>query len=288
LNPSEKQGFLFVNLTAILWGGTALFSKLIPLPAISIILARSLVGAAALSVLFLFTKSHLKFSWKEKGVSLLLAGVLFAMHWVSYFESMKRSSVSIGVISLYTYPVITVFIEPLFEKVRVKMLDVVVGLVTFLGVALIIPSYDLSSGITQGVLWGVFSAFVFALRNIMTRHHLKGESGLGLMFYQIVIVALVTWPFVGWDWVNEANSQGLWGLIILLGIFFTVLPHTLYIKALHLLPAKTVSVVCSSQTVYAAVFSYFILSEEPGVRTVIGGLIVVGCGVFESLRHRRK
>ena len=35
--------------------------------------------------------------------------------WVSYFYAMQVSSVAIGVVALYTYPVITVFLEPLFH-----------------------------------------------------------------------------------------------------------------------------------------------------------------------------
>ena len=50
---------------------------------------------------------------KDYGIAILL-GIIMAVHWVMYFASMQYSSVSVGMIALFTFPVITVLLEPFF------------------------------------------------------------------------------------------------------------------------------------------------------------------------------
>jgi len=70
--------------------------------------------------------------------------------------------------------------------------------------------------------------------------------------------------------------------LIILGIFLTVLPHTLIVKSLLSLKAKTVSIIAALQPVYAIIFAYFIFSEIPRLRNLIGGLLVISASVTGS------
>ena len=39
-------------------------------------------------------------------------------HWITYFYALKFSNVAIGMLSLYTFPVMTALLEPFFIKVK--------------------------------------------------------------------------------------------------------------------------------------------------------------------------
>ncbi len=76
---------------------------------------------------------------------------------------MQVSSVAIGIISLYSYPVITFFLEPLFHGERPHIKDIISAIVVLFGIYLLVPELSIDNNTTQGILWGVLSAFFIFL-----------------------------------------------------------------------------------------------------------------------------
>lgn len=217
---------------------------------------------------------------------MILLGVFLALHWVTYFHAMQVSSVAVGVIALYTFPVITVFLEPLFHGERPHSKDVMSAVLVLFGIYLLVPEFSLDNQTTQGLLWGILSALFFALRNIIQGHYFKGYSARHSLFYQTLVTFLVLLPF-SYEVIPEVTDVQ-WGQLLLLGVFFTALPHTLFAYSLLNLKAKTVSLVACVQVVYAMIFAAVLLAEWPHITTVIGGLIVVSAAMFESYTAGRK
>lgn len=279
MNNSFK-GLFAVHSAVLIFGLTALFSKIITLSALEITLLRSIFAAFIIFVFFLWQKTSLRLSTaKDYGVVILL-GVLLALHWVTYFHAMQVSSVAVGVIALYTFPVMTVFLEPLFHGEQPHFKDVMSAVVVFVGIYLLVPEFSLSNETTLGILWGVLSALFFALRNIVQGHYFKGYSAKHSLFYQTLVTFIVLLPFSYEVMPEVTNVQ--WGQLLILGIFFTAVPHTLFAFSLLNLKAKTVSLVACVQVVYATIFSALLLGEWSEISTVVGGLIVVSAAMYES------
>jgi drug/metabolite transporter (DMT)-like permease len=113
----------------ILLGATALFSKLLPLSAVDITFGRAAIACIMLfGIVKLFGKSIFLDCKKDYFVALFL-GLLMAAHWVSYFAAMQYSSISVGMIALFTFPVMTVLLEPFFEGIRLVWQDLVSAIV---------------------------------------------------------------------------------------------------------------------------------------------------------------
>lgn len=281
----RPQDFIGLHVGVLLLGGTALFAKLIALSALDITALRSVFAALALFALLLGGRRALRLQrWRDYGWMLLL-GVLFGIHWITYFHAMQVSSVAVGLIALYTFPVMTVFMEPWFAGDRPHWQDMLSGLAVLVGVYLMVPQPDLSDDVTRGVLWGVLSAFLFALRNVLQRHRLAHYPAPVTLLYQIAVVALLVLPLLSdAPWQLDA---GQWGLIVLLGIVFTALPHALFAQALIRFRAKSVSLISCLQVVYATLFALLLLDEVPDWRTVAGGLVIVGAAAYESVRSGR-
>lgn len=285
MNNSFK-GLIAVHSAVLIFGLTALFSKLITLSALEITLLRSLFAAFIILAIFLWQKKSIKLSHaKDYGIVILL-GVLLALHWVTYFHAMQISSVAVGVIALYTFPVMTVFLEPLFHGEKPHIKDVISALVVFFGIYLLVPEFSLSNETTLGILWGVLSALFFALRNIVQGHYFKGYSAKHSLFYQTLITFIVLLPF-SFEVIPEVTNDQ-WGQLLILGVFFTAVPHTLFAFSLLNLKAKTVSLVACVQVVYATIFAVLILGEWVEVSTVVGGLVVVSAAMYESYTAGRK
>ena len=280
------KGILAVHSAVLIFGLTALFSKLISLTALEITLLRSIFAVFIIFAIFLWQKKSIKLSHpKDYGIVILL-GVLLALHWVTYFHSMQVSSIAVGVIALYTFPIITVFLEPLFHGERPHIKDVISAFTVLFGIYLLVPEFSLSNETTQGILWGVLSALFFALRNIVQGHYFKGYTARHSLFYQTLVTFIVLLPFSFEVIPAVTNIQ--WGQLLILGVFFTALPHTLFAFSLLNLKAKTVSLVACVQVVYATIFAALLLSEWPQLSTVVGGLIVVSAAMYESYTTGRK
>lgn len=281
----SREGLLSVHAAVLIFSFTALFSKLVSLPALEITFYRSVFACLAIAIYMAYTKQSYRLGSRRDYMMAGLLGSLLAIHWVTYFHAMQVSTVAVGVIALYTYPVITVFLEPLFHGERPHIADIISSIAVLFGIYLIVPEFSLDNSTLVGVLFGMFSALMMSLRNIMQRRYFSAYKASHSLFYQTLVVMLVLVVFIDTDISAIESSQ--WWLLLLLGIVFTALPHTLFANGLLHLKAKTASLIACVQVVYAAVFAAIILGEWLTWNVVAGGLIVVSAAMYESLPKKR-
>lgn len=278
---SHNEGLLSVHTAVLIFGLTALFSKLIALSALEITLFRSVFAVVAIAVYIKYLKESLKLNNARDYLVVMLLGFFLATHWVTYFHAMQISSIAIGIIALYTYPVITVFLEPFFHGERPHINDVISAVVVLFGIYLLVPEFSIDNQATLGVFWGVLSAFLFAMRNIIHGRYFKTYPARHALFYQTLTVIVLLTPFSA-QMMPEIN-QTQWLQLAILGVFFTALPHTLFANSLLHLKAKTVSLVACMQVVYGTLFAALFLAELPDWRTIVGGLIVISAAAYETI-----
>ena len=274
-----------LHMAALLLGGTALFSKLISLSAIDIIAYRTLICGLLVLAIAAALKHPLIISNRKHLGLLIICSLLFTVHWAAYFHAMQISTVAVGIVSMFTFPVITVLIEPIISKTKLSLMDVLMGACVLVGVLLIVPEFDLSNSITEGVCFGVISAFAVAIRNILVSKHLSSYSPFTIMSYHALISFAVLIP-ISQVSINDITLNE-WGLLILLGSVFTAIPHTQKIYGLLHASAKSVSMIVSLQVVYASLFAYLLLNETVSIETVIGGAFILGAALFESVAQHR-
>jgi len=277
---AEQQSLLYLHIAVFLFGGTALFSKLIGLPALDITVYRTgIAGVALLTLLILQKKKFTLASMKDYGVAILL-GCVVGIHWVTYFAGMQMAGVTVGIIAFFTYPVITVFLEPLFSKSRPKMKDMITALVVVIGIVLLIPEVSFGNQVTLGIATGVISAVFFALRNILHKNYFSHYSGPHTMLYQTLVACLMLCLFV--EVPPMQVSQNDWLLLLLVGVLFTATPHALFASSLRHLSATTAGLISCLQPLYGSVLAFLLLHERPSLVTIIGGLLVISAAIFET------
>ena len=276
----HKRSLLSVHVAILFLGVTGLFSKLVELPAIDIIAFRGVLAALTLLIILGVTRGVIRIHNLKHLALMIGLGFLLGIHWVSYFYSMQVSGVAVGMIALFTYPVMTVFIEPLFHGDKPKLKDVFCGLIMLTGVALIVPDFSASNSVTIGIFWGIFSAVFFSLRNVLQKHYLSQYGGLTSMLYQSFFAGIVALPFISFPPSSITSNQ--WILLVVLASAFTALPHSLFASSLRHLKAKSVGLIASLQPLYGAIFAFVVLSEQPSLSTIFGGVIILGAATYES------
>ncbi|GIU23640.1 membrane protein [Shewanella hafniensis] len=280
MSSAKPSGLIELHLAVLLFGGTALFSKLIPLSALDITFLRCIVAATVLGLLVKFSRKRLTLASKQDYLVAIGLGVIVSLHWVTYFAAMQLSSVAIGMIAFFTYPVMTVIAEPLLTGNKIKLHDMISGVLVLIGVILLIPEANLGNDTTLGIAIGIVSAILFTTRNLLHKRYFSQYSGPHAMFYQTLVAVVFLMP---WHQTELGSiSLEVWGLIILLGVAFTAAPHALFTSALRQLSAKTVGLVSCLQPFYGAMLALIILGEELNLNTVIGGTIIVATAIFET------
>ncbi len=280
----QQQSLLFLHSAVLLFGGTALFSKLIGLPALDITVYRTGVAAVVLFILLTLQKKSITLtSAKDYGVAILL-GVVVGIHWVTYFSGMQMAGITVGIIAFFTYPVITVFLEPLLSRAKVKSMpqakDIIIAFVVLLGIFLLIPEIDLGNQTTLGIVTGVISAFFFALRNVLHKNYFSHYSGPHTMLYQTLVAFVMLALFV--EVPPSQVTTDDWLLILLVGIIFTAMPHALFASSLRHLSATTAGLISCLQPLYGSVLAFLLLNERVDILTIIGGLLVISAALFET------
>lgn len=280
-----KKSLWSLHLTVALLGATALFSKIIPLSATDITFGRSIIAFAALALIVKMTEGSLKLKTSKDYVIAIGLGLLMAAHWVSYFAAMQYSSISVGMIALFTFPVIAVLLEPFFEGIRLVWQDIASAVVVFIGIFLIVPETSLNNDITLGILVGVGSAFLYALRNLYHRKYFSHYSGAHAMAYQTLIIFLCLLFFVSEE-LFTASADTYISLLVL-GTALTALPHALIAASLKHLRVKTFSLVACMQPFYGVILAILILDESPNWQTFVGGFLVISAAIYETVNAQK-
>lgn len=283
---SARRALFSLHLSAFLMGATGLFSKTIQLPAWDITGYRTWIAAILLFAWVWWRERRIALSSPDEYGKIFFLGILLAVHWITFFHSMQVSSVSVGLISLYAYPVMTVFMEPWVKKTKLDWRDIVTGFVVLFGVYFLIPEFDLNNNVTQGVFWGALSAFTFALRNLLLGYWFSGQSAARSMSYQVLVVALIMTPVIYFSPYQPTELD--WWQLICLGVIFTAFTHTLLGHSLRYLKAKTVALVACLQPVFGVFYDVVVLHSFPTATTLIGGAIILTAAIYESVREHQK
>ena len=282
---SINKSWLQINICVLLLSGTPLFAKLITLSADAITLFRSIFGCLSLVGLIWVTKAPIRLPSCKDYILVILTGLLTGLHWVTFFYAVQISTVAVGILALYTFPIITSFLEPLFDGERMRPGNLVRATIVFAGILLMIPEFELSNRITAGALWGLASATLFSVRNILVQKKLGHLSSTTTMCYQLVVISLMLLPVVPFD-ESLAVDHRL-PLLLLLGIVFTAAPHVLLVASLRHIRATSASLILCLHPMYSIIFAAILISEIPSYRTMLGGLMIICIAVSESIQMRR-
>lgn len=278
--PSD---YFWLNLSFLFISTSGALGKWIDLPPEQIIFWRSLFSIPFLLLFLWTTKQSIKISF-QWNASTLLAGVLMGIHWVTYFYALQWSNVAVGMLSLFTFPVITAFLEPLFFNTRFNKKHIFLGGLTLLGIYFLVPSFDLAKTHGPAIALGVFSALCYAIRNILLKKARTSGNGSQQMLAQVVIIALCFVPFISQETVSM--NQDFWPALVFLALFTTVIGHSMFLFSLTRFSVTSASIAASVQPLYGILIAYFFLNEIPHWGTYIGGALIVFAVLVEGLSSK--
>ena len=260
-----------------------LFAKLVELPSDYLIFWRSAIALFVLFFLLQIRKVKLKLNNKSDFWALIFLGVLFGLNWVLFFKSVQVSSVAIGTLSLFTYPVIASLLEPFVFKERFELKNLIPALILLLGISFLVPEFSLSNQMTTGVVLGLCSSVILATRNVLVRKYTSKYDAQLILFYNILGAFLVLLPSLFMNFKSSISGSD-WLYLLILGAFFTPMVHTLLVRAIRRLSARVAGVIGGLNPIFATFYAFLLFGTIPDLRTMIGGCVILSAVFIEAWR----
>ncbi|MDA3962389.1 MAG: DMT family transporter [Planctomycetota bacterium] len=272
-------------------GAIGVLAKGIAIPAVPLVFGRCFVAAIALGLIArLGRRSYVDSPRALFGA--VVAGLLLAAHWVTLFHAYKIADVALVVTGVFTFPVMVALAEPWCFGYRPGLRQIGAACLVVAGIAIMRPVGPDAAQQLTGLMWAVISAACFAARNILSRRLLTragkpSGDAIPLMAWQTAVVAVVLSPWL----IDASLLQVGWGSVamtVVLGLFFTALPHTIGTHIMARLSAATVGIVGSQQVISGIILAWLIRDETVTWPVVAGASLVLLAVCLESAAKWRE
>ena len=269
---------LFISTSGVL-------GKYIAMPSEVIIWFRAAFAMIFLCAFCKYKKINLNVIHLKTHIPLIISSLFMAAHWVTYFYALKLSNVALGMLSLFTFPVITALLEPLFLKSKFNPTHLVLGIMVLIGVSILAPEFNIESSDVRGIIFGLFSALCYSIRILILKQHVNNYHGSMLMFYQTTVITIVLFPVLFFMDISGFQSQ--FPYLLLLALLTTAVGHSLMVHSLKFFSASTATIISSIQPVFGIIIAIIVVDEIPNKNTIWGGLLIISTVFIETIRSKK-
>ncbi len=285
----SNQGRL--HFIVFLWGFTGVLGALISLDALDLVWYRMGIAVLVLAVVFGFFKTPLRIPFKALGF-FILAGLIIALHWITFFHAIKISNVSVTLACLSTGAFFTALLEPIAYKRKIKINEVILGGMAMIGISLI---FKFERTYSLGILTALFSAFLSALFSVINGIMVKNYEPKTITFYELTGGWLVLSLFLVVIGKFELGLPHLnfkdWVLMLALSTFCTAYAFIVSVDVMKELSPFTVVLTINLEPIYGILLAWLVLGdvEKMSEAFYIGALLIlasVGINAYLNVRKR--
>ncbi|HDZ56479.1 MAG TPA: DMT family transporter [Pseudomonas xinjiangensis] len=263
-----------MHVAALMFGLTGIFGKLIQTGPLVIVFGRAVFAVLALLAFArIFVRPILRDVTPTRFLQLALCGVFLGIHWLTFFHAVKVAGVGIATLGFASFPAFVVILEMLFWQERPSKMDLLKVALICAGLILVAPTFDLGNDATTGLLWATFSGLCFAAVSVGNRLTSGDLHAVQVACWQNIVIVACLLPFSAGALISIETLDWLW--IGLLGLLCTGLAHGLFVASLSVLKARVASLFFALEPVYGILFAWYLFGEEPTMRMILGGLLII-------------
>jgi len=258
-----KKAFLQLHLAVLFAGFTAILGRLIDLNEGIIVWYRMLISAITLAFILILRKKFIRLSWKNSLV-LFAVGAIIALHWVTFYGSIKYSNVSVSVTCLSAIGFFTSIFEPLIRKRKIDKIEILLGLLAIAGVCIIFNFYP---EYKTGIIFGIISAMLASLFPIFNKKLLENYTPRIVTLYEMTggfIILCFILPLYFRFFPAAYFFPGLvdWLWLLILAWICTVFAFILSLNSLRKISAFTVNLSYNLEPIYSIILAFIIFKEN--------------------------
>jgi drug/metabolite transporter (DMT)-like permease len=258
-----KKAFIQLHIAVFLAGFTGILGKLISLNEGMLVWYRLLFTSVAMWILSGFLKKLQKISRAD---ILKIAGVGFiaALHWATFYGSIKYSNASIALVCFSTIGFFTALFEPLILKKKVNIMELLLGIMTLAGIYII---FHFDTVYKTGIIIGLVSSLLASLFPIFNREFLKRINVETMLTWQqtggFLLLSLLLPAYLQRFPVNNfLPGWNDFGWLLVLSLICSVIAFHLSANALKRLSAFTVNLTYNLEPVYGIILAFAVFKEN--------------------------
>ncbi len=258
-----KKAFFQLHIAVFLAGFTGILGRLITLNEGMIVWYRLLITAVTMWMLFGLMKKIQKIPVKDI-LKIAAVGFIAAMHWVTFYGSIKYANVSVALVCFSAIGFFTALFEPVILKKRINWVELLLGIITLLGIYII---FHFDAQYKTGIIIGIISAVLASLFPIFNREFLKRMNVETMLSWQQtggLLVMSVLLPFYLQKFPIESFIPSLenLGWLLFLSWICSVIAFQLSGNALKRLSAFTVNLTYNLEPVYGIILAFVVYKEN--------------------------
>ncbi len=281
---ATTKDYLKLHFIVLLFGFTAVLGKLVSIPSVEMVFYRTLLAAAGMGALILFTRGTFTVS-KTDLIKILLTGFIVALHWITFFGSGRLSNPSTSLVGFATCSFWAALIEPIIKRKKIQFLEIGLGLVVILGLYIIFAGdfqYPL------GLFLGIISGLTAALFSVVNSRLVTRVSAHTITFYEMVSACLIIvlfLPIYQITWADGGQLQLLptwpdWIYIAILAWACSVYAYSVAINLTKKLSVFFIQLALNLEPVYGIALALIVFGEKElmGFNFYAGTIIII-CAV---------
>ena len=264
----SRKALLQIHFCVLLWGFTAILGKLITLPALPLTWWRMLLVVAALACVPRVWRGlramPARLRWAYAGI-----GVLVALHWLTFYGSIKLANASVGATCMALATVFTALLEPKLAGRAFSRRELGLGIAVLPGVALVVGGVP--GGMRLGIAVGAISALLVAIFGSLNKRLVERADPMTMTALELGAGALalsalapmmpLLFPVFAGDLLALPGPRDAL-LLLALALACTLLPFVLSLVALRHMSAFGAQLAVNLEPVYAILLAIVLLGEQ--------------------------
>ena len=291
MQKNNLKHYLHLHFLVFIAGFTAILGEVISIGSIALVWHRMFI-ALLLTFLFLIYKGYNLIINKKNLLRFSIAGIIIALHWITFFEAIEQSNISITLAMFSTGAFFASLLEPIFFKRKVRPVEIILGFLVICGVFIILNA-NINSFI--GVVLGITSALLASLFSVLNGKLVQKNNPVVISFYEFlsgVIFILLYLIFSGN--LAELTITSLisydYLYIFILGSICTAYAFIASVHILKYLSPYTLVLTYNLEPVYGILLAIFIFPETEKMEFsfYVGTLIILSTIIINSILKYRK
>jgi drug/metabolite transporter (DMT)-like permease len=272
-----NKHYLLLHFIVFIWGFSPILGRYITVDAFSLVWYRILLTVIVMFAYIKIAKIQYKIPTKTI-LQLSATGIIILIHWLCFYGAIKVSNVSVTMVSFSTGTLFSSIIEPIFFKRRIRIYEVIIGVIIMIGIGFIFTvETEYWLGITLGIIAALTAAFFGVINGLM----IKTTEAAVISFYELFAALIgLTLYMISSDQFDAAffnlDNPSMIGIIIL-SLVCTVFPFIASVNLNKYLSPYTQILTVNLETVYGIIWAIIFFNEnkELSASFYIGVVIIL-------------
>lgn len=293
MQNDNLKSYLHLHVIVFIWGFTAILGKLISLEALDLVWYRMLFASVIMTFVVILTKEKVKVPFNVT-IGFIVSGIIIAAHWLTFYQAIKVSNVSITLACLSTGAFFASILEPIFYKRKVIWYELLFGVIVVIGLGII---FNVETKYTTGIYLAVTSAFLSALFSVINGKYAKEYNPNIISLYELSsgVFFISIYLFFAGSFTPAFFALSINDLIwlFLLSSICTAYAFSASVKVMKFLSPFTVMLTINLEPIYGIILALLIFddTEEMTPLFYVGALLilitVIANGIVKSKKKKQ-